>query len=322
MFKTACSAILVFACVASVRAQESLLPTHISDTGEVTVTAMLRFNAGQGTLSDPLAEADFDLSSFFGEIRVGVGVGSGFEIEGSFPYAFSGTGEADEGGFGFEVENVGLGDLTVEGNYLLVPSSKTSPQVMAGLVVVLPMGNDDFATPEIRIGGVTVQQGDEGGIGDGVFKIGVQFGVSQKVTGAEIYGLARFVVSTGKQDDGDTEVDHPDVFTLVGGAMVPLGDTSNLDVRLTLNHRGDKVADDGFGSESTDESHLDLNLEARFYFTVGSTATLVLGAGAGWIQDHAVDEEASLDLEQAFTYGVGIGLHLSLGVPLVGGAKK
>jgi hypothetical protein len=322
MFKTACSAILVFACVATVRAQESLLPTHISDTGEVTVTAALRFNAGQGTLSDPLAEADFDLTTFFGEFRVGVGIGGGFEIEGSFPYAFSGTGEADEGGFGFEVENVGLGDLTVEGNYLLVPSTKASPQVMAGLVVVLPMGNDDFATPEIRVGGVTVQQGDEGGIGDGVFKIGVQFGVSQKVTGAEIYGLARFVVSTGTQDDGDTEIDHPDVFTLVGGAMVPIGDTSNLDLRLTLNHNGDQVAEDDTGAEETEEAHLDLNLDARFYFTVGSTATLMLFGNVGWIQDHSVIEEGNLDLEQAFTYGVGIGLHLRLGVPLVGGAKR
>jgi len=44
----------------------------------------------------------------------------------------------------------------------------------------------------------------------------------------------------------------------------------------------------------------------------------VLGINLGWVQDHAVDEEAELDLEEVFTYGVLIGLHLRLGVPLAG----
>jgi len=322
MFKPALSFLLVFGCITSVGAQESLLPTHVSDAGEVTVTAALGFGAGQGTLKDTTFKIDFKNRNFTGDFRVGVGVGGGFEIEGSLPFQFSGTGKADDNGVEFKVETAGLGDLTLEGNYLLVPSTKATPDVMAGLVIVVPAGNDDFATPELTVGGVTVQQGDKGGLGEGVYKFGLQFGVSQKVTGAEVYGRARYLVSTGKQDTGNVEVDHPDVFTLVGGAMVPLGDTSNLDVRLTVNYLGDKVADDVVTGKSTDEAHLDLGLEARFYFTVGSTATLVLGAGIGWSQDHAVDKESSLDLEQVYTYGVGVGLHLRLGVPLVGGAKK
>ena len=318
MRKSAWTAVLLFACGSAAAAQESLLPTHVSDSGEVTVSAALRFAAGQGTLSNPAFEVDFDDTHFLGEFRFGVGVGGGFEIEASFPFEFSGTGEADENNVEFEVETAGLGDLTVEANYVLVPSLKATPQVIAGLVLVLPVGNDDFPTPDIRFNGVQVQDGEEGGLGEGVFKIGLQFGVSQKVTGAQIYGLARFLASTGTQDQDDAEIDHPDVFSLVAGAMLPIGETSNLDIRLTLNHVGDEIEDDDFSGESTEEAHLNMGLETRFYFTVGSTATLVLGAGLGWVQDHAVDEEAELDLEEVFTYGVTVGLHLRLGVPLVG----
>jgi len=318
MAKSAWTAVLLLACGAPALAQDSLLPIHISETGEVTITGVLRYALGKGTLSNPGFEADFDQTLLVGDFRLGVGVGGGFEIEGSFPYGIQGTGEADEGGVDFEVETVGLGDLTLEGNYLLVPSSKVSPQVMAGLVFVLPVGDEDFAVPEIRFGGVTVQDGEEGGLGEGVFKMGLQFGVSQKVTGAEIYGQARFLVSTGKQDEGDLEIDRPDVFSLVGGVVLPIGATTNLDARLTLVYEGDEVAEDNAGAESTEEAHVNAGVEARFYFNVGSTATLILGAGINWVQDHAVDEEADLDLEQVFTYGFGVGLHIRLGVPGVG----
>ena len=57
MVKPLWSLLLVLGCITSVQAQESLLPTHISDAGEVTVTAFLRFQAGQGTLTNP---ASFD----------------------------------------------------------------------------------------------------------------------------------------------------------------------------------------------------------------------------------------------------------------------
>ena len=322
MVKSALSLALVFGCAASVGAQDYLLPTHVSAPGEINISAELRYQAGEGTLSNPSFEVDFEETHVLGLFRFGVGIGSGFEIEASAPFEFSGTGEADESGVEFEVETAGLGDLMLEGNYLISPMGKDAPQVLAGLVVVLPTGNDDFATPEIRVGGVEVQQGEEGGLGQGVFKIGVQFGVSQKVTGAHIYGAARFLVSTGTQDQDDLEIDHPDVFSLLAGAMIPLGETSNLDIRLNLNYLSDEVAEDDFGDESTEEAHFNVNLEPRFYFTVGSTATIILGGSLGWQQDHAVDEEAELDLEQVFTYGVTLGLHLRLGVPLVGGARR
>jgi hypothetical protein len=317
MSKTASALLLVLACAASVSAQESLRPTHISNTGEVTVTAALRYQAGGGTLTSPVFDVDFDDTHLFGEFRAGVGIGGGLEIEGSIPFEFSGKGEADDGGVEFEVETAGLGDLTLEANYLIVPASKTTPQVMAGLVLVLPVGNDDFATPELRIGGVLVQDGDEGGIGEGVFKIGAQFGVDTQVTGAHLYGLARFVISTGTQDDGDDEIDHPDVFTLVAGAMVPLGGTSNLDIRLSFQYAGDEVADNAVSGEATEEAHVSFFLEPRFYFTVGSMATIFLGGNAGWVEDHAVNEETEVDLEDVFVYGITLGLHLRLGVPLV-----
>jgi hypothetical protein len=318
MLKIPVSLTLVFVCSASVSAQESLIPTHISGAGEFTVEGFLRFQAGQGTLSNPAIDVDFEDTHFFAEFKAGVGVGGGFEIEASFPFEFTGTGEADESGVEFEVETAGLGDLTLEGNFLIAPSTKATPNVMAGLVIVLPSGNDDFAVPEIRFGGVQVQDGEEGGLGDGVVKAGLQFGVDHKVTGAHLYGLVRMVFSTGKQDQDDLEIDHPDVFSLVAGAMLPLGATSNLDLRLAMQHVGDEIAEDDLGGESTDEAHIQMFLDARFYFTVASTATIVLGVNGGWVQDHAVDEEAELDLEEVFTYGVTLGLHLRLGVPGTG----
>lgn len=317
MFKSASALVLVLACAASAAAQESLLPSHISGTGEITLTGALRYQAGKGTLASPVFDVDFDDTHLFGEFRAGVGIGGGLEIEASVPFEFSGKGEADDSGVEFEVETAGLGDLTLELNYLIAPAGKTTPRVMAGLVLVVPVGDDDFATPELRIGGVLVQDGDEGGIGEGVFKIGFQFGVDTQVTGAHLYGLARFVISTGTQDDGDDEIDHPDVFTLVAGAMLPLGGMTNLDVRLSFQYAGDEVADNAVSGEATEEAHVSFILEPRFYFTVGSTATLVLGGNVGWVEDHAVNEEAEVDLEDVFVYGITLGLHLRLGVPLV-----
>lgn len=318
MLKTPLSVALVLGCITSVSAQESLLPTYVNGSAEVTVEALLRFQAGQGTLSNPSFDVDFDDTHFFAEFRAGVGIGGGFEIEASVPFEFTGTGEADESGVEFELETAGLGDLTLEGNFLITPASKSTPNVMAGLVIVLPSGNDDFGVPEIRVNGVLVQDGEDGGLGDGVVKAGLQFGVSQELTGATVYGLARMVFSTGKQDQDDVEIDHPDVFSLVAGAMLPLGKTSNLDLRLTAQHIGDEVEKDDFFGDSTEEAHLNMNLDARLYFTVASTATVVLGASAGWVQDHAVDEESELDLEEVFTYGVTLGVHLRLGA---GGGK-
>src|SRR5262245_16875744 len=200
MYKAPLSVALVLGCITSVSAQESLLPTYVNGPGEVTLEAFLRFQAGQGTLSNPVFEADFDDTHFLSEFRAGVGIGGGFEIEASVPFEFTGTGEADESGLDFELETAGLGDLTLEGNFLIAPATKDTPNVIAGLVVVLPTGNDDFGVAEIRVNGVVVQQGEESGLGDGVVKAGLQFGVSQQLTGAYLYALARMLFSTGKQD--------------------------------------------------------------------------------------------------------------------------
>src|SRR5688572_11060101 len=124
MFKPVWSLVLALGCITPVVAQDSLIPTDISDSGEVTVTALLRYILGQGTLTNPLFDVDFDDTHLLGEIRVGVGLGSGFEIEGSFPFELQGKAEADEGGVEFESETAGLGDLTVEANYRLLAPAK------------------------------------------------------------------------------------------------------------------------------------------------------------------------------------------------------
>jgi hypothetical protein len=318
MFKPAWSLVLALGCITPVVAQDSLIPTDISDGGEVTVTALLRYILGQGTLTNPLFDVDFDDTHLLGEIRVGVGLGSGFEIEGSFPFELQGKAEADEDNVEFETETAGLGDLALEANYRLLAPTKSAPSFIAGLVLVLPTGNDDFATPEIRINGVQVQDGEDGGLGQGVVKVGLQAGVDHAMAGAHIYALVRALFPMGTQEEDDLEIDHPEQIALVAGAMLPVGSTTNLDLRLSFLHSGDEIAEDDFGDESTEEAHVSVNLDARFYFTVGDTASLVLGGHIGWAQDHAVDEESDLELEDTFVYGVMLGVHLRLGVPLAG----
>jgi hypothetical protein len=313
MSKTAWSWVLIVAAAVPAGAQESLLPTYVNESGEVTVEATFRYLAGQATLSNPLLEADFESTNLFADLRAGVGLGGRFEIEASVPYQLDGTAEAEEGGFEVEFETVGLGDLTLEGNYLITPASRTSPQVVGGLIVVLPTGDSDLSDPEVRFNGVQVEEGNEGGLGDGVFKVGLGFAVGKQLTGAHVYGAARFLIATGKDEVDDDEVDRADVFSVLGGAMIEIGATSNLDIRAIINYVGDEVAEDDTGAESTDEAHINITLEPRLYFSIGDTATLILGGALGWEQDHAFDEEGDGELEDLYTYGVSLGLHLRLG---------
>jgi hypothetical protein len=313
MSKFAYSTAFVLALASAASAQDSLLPTYINDSAEITATGRLGYFAGEGSLTNPAFDIDFEDTIILAELRAAIGIGGRFEIEAAVPFAFSGSGEADESNVELEIETAGMGDMSLDLNYAIIQESKSSPQIMAGLVMVLPVGNDDFGVPEIRIGGVQVQDGEEAGLGEGVFKAGLQVGVSKKLTGAHVYGLVRFIAATQNQEEDDVEIDRPEVFTVVAGAMVPLGSTSNLDLRLNVNFVGDEVEDDDTFGETTEEAHFRANLDAFVYFNIGDTATIILGGNIGMTQDHAIDEEAELDLEEVFTYGLSLGLHLRFG---------
>ena len=313
MSKLAYSIALVLGLASAARAQESLLPTYVNDASEFTLTGRLGYIAGEGTLTNPAFDIDFEDTIVLAEIRFAVGIGGRFEIEAAVPFAFSGSGEADESNVEFEIETAGMGDMSLDLNYAIIQESKSSPQVFAGLVMVLPVGDDDFGVPEIRIGGVQVQDGEEAGLGEGVFKAGLQVGVSKELTGAHVYGLVRFIAATQTQEEDDVEIERPDVFTFIAGAMVPLGSNSNLDLRLNVNFVGDEVEEDDTFGDTTEEAHYRATLEALLYFQVGDTAAIILGGSVGMTEDHAIDEEAELDLEEVFTYGLQLGLHLRFG---------
>jgi hypothetical protein len=138
MVKSALSFALVIAGAASASAQDYLLPTYVSGAGEINISAELRYQVGEGTLSNPAFEVDFEDTHVLGLFRASVGIGGGFEIEASAPFEFTGKGEADEGGVEFDVETAGLGDLTLEGTSCLV--SKEGPGPRAS-IIVLPSGN-------------------------------------------------------------------------------------------------------------------------------------------------------------------------------------
>ena len=310
------SFILVFIWASPVAAQESLLPTHISGPHEITVTAELRYTSISGFLSDSLGELDYRETHVLADLRFGVGVGGGFEIEGSFPVDLQGRARADESDLEIEIETGGLGDLTVEGNYLLRPATGSSPQIMAGLLLVLPTGDDDLALAEIRSAGSIVQEGEKGGIGDGVFKAGFQFGLSQRSEEGQVYyGQIRYVFPLGTQNGDDFEADHADVFSLTVGGLLPLGEKSSLELKWALGVLGDEVVDFETGGDATEEAHYSIAFESRFLFNMGRTSTLILGLGFAWIQDHELIEQDDFELEDAFGWGLSIGLHFRLGVP-------
>jgi hypothetical protein len=306
------SFILAFLCASPVAAQETLLPTDILEQREFTVTTELRYTVLEALLVDPLSVLDFKQTQLLADLRIGVGLGGGFEIEGSFPIAFRNRAKADEEDFlgDFEIESGGLGDLTVEGNHLL------SPQLMGGLVLVLPTGDDDLPVAEIRFDGDVIQEGEKGGIGEGVFKAGFQVGLSHEADDGQIYyGRIRYVLALGTQEEDDFEIEHADVFTLTLGALLPLGENWDVDLRWNLAILGDEVAEADTGEEATEESHFSIDFESRFLVKVGRTSTLILGLGFGWIQDHEVAEEDDAELEDAWGWGLTLGLHVKWGEP-------
>jgi hypothetical protein len=255
---------------------------------------------------------DFDETHFLFDLQVSYGVSDRIEIEAFLPYEIDGQADGDDGDFEFEARTVGLGDLTIGANYLILRPLDGAPQVTGGLVIVLPTGDSELGVAEIQSGGTVTQEGEEGGIGDGVLKVGFQAGIQAPLESGVVYAELRYVFPMGTDNGDDVEIDRADEFTATAGMMLPLGSSSNIDLRWTLAARGDEVADFDATGESTEESHLSFQFESRFYFKANRTTHLFGALGLGWIGDHAADEEDDAEIKDVYGWGITFGLQVKL----------
>ena len=54
-------------------------------------------------------------------------------------------------------------------------------------------------------------------------------------------------------------------------------------------------------------------VQIQGYFEVGPLVTLLVGAGAQWIEDHEADKVAMTESKDGMLFFVGIGVHLLFG---------
>lgn len=190
--------------------QNGLTPTDILGAGEITATAQLSAALGQGKLSHPVVDLDIDSTTFQVQLSAAVGLGLGFEVELGIPYQFSGITKGDGTWLGWDTRTEekadGFGDLTLAVNYRILKEDAALPQWIAGAIVVMPSGNDKRGDTSWEVSGVTIQDGKRGGIGDGVWKYGLQTAVSKRFGLVEPYAGFRYIFGGDrKRNDVDEE---------------------------------------------------------------------------------------------------------------------
>jgi len=295
------------------RAQDGLTPTDILPMGRFTADARLLMTIGEGTLDSGPATIDGDIRQFLAVFEAAVGLGMGFEVEANLPVAFSSEISFEEGSAEYTEETKGLGDLTLGLNYALIQQKGDEPQLFIGAFILLPVGNDDPAVAEIvTAGGVVVQNGEDGGIGDGAFGFGGQIGLSKRFGSVEPYFVFRYFVH-GESDVDDIETDHADVASLILGMEIHAGDQATIDLRAWVDLIGEEVDEDSLGAETTEEKHASYGFQGRVYLSLGSQVALVAGVGISAVEDHAIDEESTLDLTDTWIFGAEFGLHIVFG---------
>ena len=294
------------------RAQDGLTLTDVLPTGRFTADARLQMALGEGTLDTGPASIDGDIRDFQVVFEAAAGLGLGFEIEASLPVAFTAEISFEESGAEFTEESKGLGDLALALNYAIIQEKGNEPQLMIGGFILLPTGDDDPAIAQIESGGVIIQDGEEGGIGDGAFGYGFQVGLSKRFGSVEPYFVFRYFIH-GESDVDDIETDHADVASLILGMEIHGGDQVTVDLRVWADISGDEVDEDDTGAETTEEAHASYGFQGRVFLALGSQVAIVAGVGISAVEDHAIDEESQLDLTDTWVFGAEFGLHIVFG---------
>jgi hypothetical protein len=296
------------------RAQDGLTPTDVLPVGRFTADARLQMAIGEGTLDAGPGSIDGDIRQFTAVFHAAAGLGLGFEVEAQLPVAFTTEISFEEGNAEFTEESKGLGDLVLGLNYAIIQQKGEEPQLIAGAFILLPVGDDDPAVAEIvTAGGTVIQNGEEGGIGDGAFGFGGLIGLSKRFGQIEPYFVFRYFVH-GESDVDDIETDHADVATILLGMEIHAGDQATIDLQLWVNINGEDVDEDTVTStETTEEEHASYGFQGRVYLSLGSQVAIVAGVGISAVEDHALDEQAQFELTDTWIFGAEFGLRIVFG---------
>jgi hypothetical protein len=237
----------------------------------------------------------------------------GFEIDASIVGQFRGTTNADfaNGTLGFESESRGFSDLTVAAVYRILKDDPALPQLIVGGILVAPVGNDKKGQAETVIGGVRLQDQEESGLGQGVWHYGLEAGISKSLGIVEPYLLSSYVFGGKRRENGVNE-DRADVWTVLAGAQWHLSPQVTIDTRAIVTRDGIDRQEDN-GSQAKEENHFTYAGEADLYVHLGGGATLILGGGAFFVEDHELNDLAEISAKNDYIWYVQVGLHILLG---------
>jgi hypothetical protein len=309
------SAFILLAGAGALQAQEdALLPTHLIDAGSAYVTGTLRYASGSGDASIlGTTTGNVDQSAFQYQLEGGVGLGQGFEIQASIYYQFSGETTADFTSVNteFTTESRGFSDLLIEARYRILQDSKALPQVIAGAIVIAPVGNDKAGQPEIKVNGITTQNKEESGIGQGVWHYGFEAGISKNLVVVEPYLLTSYIFGDKRTQNGVHE-DRADTWNMLLGAQWYITEKAVLDTRMQLTRAGTDKSEDN-GALVKEESHFTYTGGASLYVHLGGGSTLVFGGGVSFVEDHILNDTVQLGLKDDYYWFLQIGLHVLIG---------
>jgi hypothetical protein len=296
-----------------VLAQEGLTPTDVHDFGEFSASVRFQLAQGQGDVTNTGIDLDLDVAQYAVVLQAAAGLGMGFEIEASVPYQIQGTSEL-EGDFGpftvdTEEEELGFGDAQFSLIYRLLKEDPATPQMILGAIVVAPTGNDADGRAEGTFGGISFD-GEEGGIGQGVWKYGFGAGISKRIGNVEPYFTAAYLFGGERSHDGVDE-ERADVGTLSLGAEFHVTPQATIDVRVIGQFVGEDIQEDQ-GVEEEAEDHFDHTYAAQIYINLAPGVTLLAGGAITFVGDHEIDTTAGTELEDTMIYGFQLGIHLNL----------
>jgi hypothetical protein len=306
-------AVLVFASATAAWAQEdALLPTHLIEGGQVFATATARYLSSQGDSTLFAADAEVKSKAFQVQLDAGVGLGMGFEIDASITAQFVGQTKADVAAAATTIrtESEGFSDLAVAALYRILKDDPVTPQLIVGAVVVAPVGNDKSGRPEFSVSSVKTDS-EEGGLGEGVWRYGLEAGISKNLAVVEPYLLTSYIFGGTRRENGVKE-DRADVWSLLVGAQWRLSSQVTLDTRAVFSRVGEDETESS-GSKAKEEVHVNTTGQASLYVHLGSGVTLTLGGGVVFVEDHEVNDLLQLSVEDNFAWFAQAGLHILIG---------
>jgi hypothetical protein len=290
-----------------------LTPTDVLEFGQFSITGGVRVSMGSGTVQDGTGtfDVDVDLQAFDLYFAGGVGLGGGFEVEVSIPYQVQGVTEGEEGLAEFKDETYSVGDLTVQGLYRVLKEEKNSPQWVVGAIVVAPTGYWKEGISEVTVGGIVIQEGEKGGIGEGIWRYGLGTALSKRFGLFEPYAGAQYLIG-GDAERKDVDFERPGRGLVFAGAELHVSKDAAIDVRGSVEFVDDEVRTEN-NVDRTEEQHQNYFAEATLYARLAPGLTLLVGGGAYTTRDHWIDEENEIELNGVFAYHMMVGLHVMLG---------